>query len=131
MPHKNNITLGPGALYFNSPDGLQPLGEMIQEVTITEEPQELDIFGDAPKYIVPQSGEFTAELTLTPSGQEFLTNLTKSVQTAWDLIVRIVALWQSYPNRRVKHLAIYAKKPRTRKKNMRRIGRELLKEVSK
>ena len=33
----------------------------------------------------------------------------------------VAAALKTFPNRRVVHLALYAKKPRTRKKNMRRI----------
>lgn len=46
------------------------------------------------------------------------------VKCAYDLYIR-------YPNKRVKHLARHAKKQRTRKKNMRRIGRELMKEAKR
>lgn len=42
----------------------------------------------------------------------------------WLVAKKAAELWQSYPNTRVKHLALNGR-PRTRKKNMRRIGREL------
>lgn len=121
MPPKNNITLGPGAMYFNIPEGLQPLGE-VQEIEITEEEPTPDILGNAPRIICPEAGEFTAELTLSPEAYK---NYMAAVSAA-QIITRVIELWKSYPNGRVKHLALYAKKRRTRKKNMRRLARELL-----
>lgn len=125
MPPKNYTPIDPGQTYFNTS------GELIQEVKITEEPPELDICGNTPKYIVPQTSDFTADVLLTPGGQRLLANLVQVIRSVWDGVARVMALWQSYPNKRVKHLALYAKRPRTRKKNMRRIGRELLKEVER
>lgn len=55
---------------------------------------------------------------MTPEMQEFFGRL-------WSIVRRIGILYISYPDGRVKRLALYAKKRRTRKKNMRRIAREL------
>ena len=120
MPPKNNITFGPGTLYFNTPEGPHPLGE-VQEVTITEEEPELDILGNKPRVICQKANELTAELTLSPETSEYIKTIIATAQLA----ARVIKLFQSYPNGRVKHLALHHKKVRVRKKNMRRICRDL------
>ena len=57
--------------------------------------------------------------------------MTETFEIVWSLCKRVVELYERYPNKRVKHLALHAKKLRTRKKNMRRIGRDLKKEAKK
>lgn len=46
-------------------------------------------------------------------------------EEAFKIIKEAARMFSAYPNKRVKHLALYAKKERTRKKNMRRIARDL------
>lgn len=55
--------------------------------------------------------------------------MAKTFNLLWTAVKRVYDLYEHYPNKRVKHLALHAKKQRIRKKNMRRIGRELLKET--
>jgi hypothetical protein len=117
MPPKDNITLGPGTLFFNGPEGVQPLGE-VQEVEITEE-TELDVLGEEPRTIVPMRTEFSASITVPAETLERLIEAEKRV--------RFLAYWaelcERYPNRRVVHLATHHGNPRTRIKNMKRIFR--------
>lgn len=65
-------------------------------------------------------------LTNTLSLERFVHDNTQAIL---QVPHRIVVLFNSYPNKRVIHLALHAKKRRTRKKNMRRIGRELKREL--
>ena len=124
MPPKNSIKLGRGQMYVSTPEGLKPLGE-IQEVELTEE-SELDILGNTPRYIVPQSAEFTVEVTLTAEASEALRKLAATAEAAWSAFKRIVEtikdMVDNYPNRRVVYLAAHGK-PKTRKKNVKRIVR--------
>lgn len=55
---------------------------------------------------------------------------TAALQTLVRTIKVAVAAYEAAPPR-VRHLALHARKPRTRKKNLRRIAREYLKEASK
>lgn len=128
---ENNTTIDRRLMFLKGPDGVRPFSDFVETVEITEEPPELDILGNTPRYVVQQPTEYTADITLTPEGSKFFADLTRIVNTMLDMIRRLTDLWQSYPNKRVKHLALYGKKLRTRKKNMRRIARELLKEVKK
>lgn len=122
MPTKNNIELGPGELYFQTPEGLQPLG------SITEaEESEWENAPEWPKenpYIKATAKEatFAAELDPNSSGAEFL----RTLAAALEIARRCVEIFNNYPNKRVKHLALHAKKLRTRKKNARRIARDEL-----
>lgn len=116
MPPKNNISFGPGTLFFNTPEGLRPLGG-IQELTLTEE-TEPDILGEtAPKIIVPQRAEFTVEAT---SSTEAMLRLWYEAKLAcirdnWRTMCAL------YPRRRIVHLAERHRDPLTRKKNVKRI----------
>lgn len=53
------------------------------------------------------------------------------VEEAWKILGQAAALVNSYPNKRVKHLALCAKKERTRKKNMRRIARDMQRRMNR
>ena len=126
MPPKN-ITLGSGKMYFNTPDGFVPLGD-VQEVELTEEP-ELDILGNKPRIIVPASREFTATVTLTEEASEALRKFMAPIEEA---VVAFKRMWKTVkalplPSRRVVHLATRHGSPRVRKKNRRRIERYYIK----
>jgi hypothetical protein len=115
MPTKDDITLGPGTLYFISPEGLQPLGE-VQAIEFTEE-AELDILGDKPKLITSAQAEFSATITAPAETWERLFEAERRARRAlyWEFMC------DNYPSRRVVHLAKYHGNPRTRKKNIKRI----------
>ena len=117
MPPKDNITLGPGTLFFNGPEGLQPLGE-VQEVEFTEE-TELDILGEEPRTIVPIRAEFSATITAPAETHKRMIEAERRAL--------FLEYWRSlcdnYPSRRVVHLANHHGNPRTRIKNMKRIFR--------
>jgi hypothetical protein len=122
-----NIRLGAGEMYFNTPDGFVPLGD-VQEVELTEEP-ELDILGNQPRIIVPPTREFTATVTLTEEASEALRKLMAPLEEAVAAFKRI---WETIkalplPSRRVVHLATRHGSPRVRKKNHRRIERYYIK----
>lgn len=55
--------------------------------------------------------------------------MAKTLNLLWTTVKHGYEIYEHYPNKRVKHLALYAKKQRIRKKNMRRIGREALKKI--
>lgn len=117
MPPKDNpITLGPGAVYFESGDGeLSPLGT-VQELEYTEE-SEIDIYGDQKRIVAQQTGEFTLTVNLGPEDWERLKAL-RLKQMLRDLWEKMCGL---YPNRRVVHLANCHRDPLVRKKNVKRI----------
>lgn len=117
MSPKNNISLGPGTMYFDGPEGLQPLGE-VQEIEFTEEP-ELEIVGDIPLTIVQKSAEFSATITAPAETWERLFEAERRARFAlyWKFMC------DNYPSRRVVHLANHHGNPRTRIKNTKRICR--------
>lgn len=117
MPPKNNITLGPGTMYFNGPEGLQPLGE-VQEIEFTEEAKP-GILGNEPRVIVPMQAEFSATITAPAETWERLFEAERRARFAlyWKFMC------DNHPSRRVVHLANHHGNPRTRKKNIKRICR--------
>ena len=126
MTPKNSIRLDPGKMYFSTPEGLKPLGE-VQEVEITEEHPELDIEGRTPLRIVQEPAEFTASITLTDESAEALRNLTATAEAAWRVFKQTMELVKKmcdvYPHRRSKYLAAHHGDPLVRKKNVKRITR--------
>ena len=50
-------------------------------------------------------------------------------QALLEIARRAAEIVNNYPNKRVRHLALRAKKLRTRKKNMRRLARDELKKL--
>ena len=127
----DNIKLEAGRVYLHTPEGLKPFGPIgeVEETTIVEltpDPKEF------PYIKVSDSATFSAQVSLSPQIKESFVKLGRATMKASaalealnSICRRVAALYMSYPNGRVKHLALYAKKLRTRKKNMRRIGREL------
>lgn len=119
MPPKNNITLGPGALYFNTPHGAQYIGKIEALEYTEEEPEFVDILGEPPKFVIPVRGEATLKVQVSPRTAEFLTNNVRMI------VIR--ERWRSmcsyYPNQRVVHLANKHGDPLVRKKNAARILR--------
>lgn len=117
MPPKDNpITLGPGTVCFESGDGeLSPLGT-VQELEYTEE-SEIDIYGDQKRIVVPQTGEFTLTVNLSPEQYERMKGnaLKQMLRNLWREMCAL------YPNRRVVHLANHHRDPLVRKKNVKRI----------
>jgi hypothetical protein len=59
-----------------------------------------------------------------------LAALNEVLGVLWPIAKRAAELYAQHPSKRVKHLALHAKKQRTRKKNMRRLARDLLKEAA-
>lgn len=126
MPPENNMTLGPGTLYFNTPEGLQPLGE-VQEVELTEE---AEAFADTQEPIVTaiESGELTGSLEDLNGAFKALIDIVIATMHAWNQIWEalnpmfdIVAKDPRTP--RLMHLARYGKNHRIRKKNAKRLVR--------
>ena len=125
----DNIKLGAGRIYYHTPEGLKPLRSIgeVEETTIVELcPKEY------PYIKADDSATFSATISMQPQIAESFIKLGRaSMRAAESLEVlsylswQVVALYMRYPNGRVKHLALHAKKHRTRIKNMRRIGREL------
>lgn len=126
MPPKNSIQLGPGKMYFSTPEGLKPLGE-VQEVELTEEPPELDIEGRTPVRIVQDPTEFSASITLTEETSKALRKIVAEAEAAFIIIRKVLEIvkemFDSCPNRRVVHLAIRHRDPLVRKKNLKRVAR--------
>ena len=127
MPPKNNITLGPGTMYFNSPEGLQPLGE-VQEIELTEE---AETFAEDQEPIVKavDIGEVTSHLLEDPNGtsRDFLGAVAIMVDVwnqLWVMLTPMLDLVAKDPRSpRLMHLARYGKNHRIRKKNAKRLVR--------
>lgn len=148
MPPKD-IKLGPGTVYFQTPEGLQPLGA-ITEATVVE-PEETEWAEEGPAVIkaAPEDATFTAEVQISPDvakaftalGEAFISvveTMGKAVRAFADCVVAIArgvdiaqilkaakvqkALNEAPPG--VRHLALHGKKYRTRKKNINRALRE-------
>jgi hypothetical protein len=146
MPPKD-ITLGPGTVYFQTPEGPQPLGSITEATTIeAEEPEWAE---DNPVAIkAAQEATFTAEVKISPKTRKAFTALgeaCKQAAMALGVVVRAAAdcaaiilsnagalyskaakvqaaLKEAPP--RVRHLAEHSKKYRTAKKNTNRALRE-------
>lgn len=106
----DNIRLGPGRLYIN--------GELfagIKEATIEEETPETyaeDTHGIVRAY---NPAEFSISVELT---EETARGVIRRMRELSRYCVRI---YHDCPNRRVAHLAIYGRKQKTRKKNIKRL----------
>jgi hypothetical protein len=124
MPPKDNITLGPGTLYFNGPEGLQPLGE-VQEVELTEE---AETFADTQEPIVKATdpGEITFTVEDLNGAFKALSDTATAIIKAWN------KLWEALTpmldraakdprTPRLAHLAKHGKNRRIRKKNAKRL----------
>lgn len=123
MPPKDNITLGPGTMYFNSPEGLQPLGE-VQEIEFTEE---AETFADTREPIVKAADQGEINLTINADCQAILAGLDAAAK-AWDrlwegLKPMLDRLAKDPKTPRLMHLARYGKNKRIRKKNAKRLVR--------
>lgn len=114
-----------GRYFVLTEKGYQPLGDL-QEVEITEETPELDPPGvNRPRMVCPSESKLQVTLTVTVADEQI--RRLVAIERLWSAVYRAATLYASYPGGKVKHLALYAKKRRTRKKNMRRIRKELLK----
>lgn len=125
MPPKDNIQLGPGKMYFNTPDGIVPLGD-VQEVTLEPVEDELDINGDPLPRIIAEPQGFTGTITLTEEAAEAFRKIAAIAEAAWRVLKQVIETFKEMvdtcPNRRVVHLAMHGS-PRVRKKNIKRIVR--------
>lgn len=113
----DNLRLGPGRLYFNDPQGSDFFVNAYELETVEEQ---------APEKPWPKENPFKCmgELTLS------LTMVRQSAQRASRALLACTqSFFELCPNKKVKHLAKYAKKERTRKKNRRRAYRLLDKEI--
>jgi hypothetical protein len=148
MPPKD-IKLGPGTVYFQTPEGPQPLGSITEATAI--EAEETEWAEDHPAAIkaAPKEATFTAEMKISPDVAKAFTALGeackqaaealgKAVRAAADCVVAMArgidiaqllkaakvqeALKEAPP--RVRHLAQHGKKYRTCKKNINRALRE-------
>ena len=110
MGEENKITLGPGTLYIK--------GEPVPyELGYTEELEPPPEWQDNPLLKIGEAmGTLTATLRIATDALIHLIGVAQEVLTAC-------------PNRRVVHLALYAKKHRTRKKNLHRAFKLLEKEA--
>lgn len=125
MPTKNeNITLGPGTLYFNSPEGPQPIGE-VQDVGFTEE---AEAFADTQEPIIKATDSEEISFTLEEASGAFkaLSDSAAAVVNAWFQLWS--ALWPMIERaakdprtRKLIHLAKHGKNKRIRKKNAKRL----------
>ena len=101
-----NIEFGPGSLYITNPNGsFEPIGAKIESFEV-EEPCK---YADDMTYI---------SLFDTAASFECIAKLSKEAIMALYGIRE--AVLRCCPNKQVVHLAFYAKKPRTRKKNFNR-----------
>ena len=148
MPPKNT-KLGPGELYFQTPEGPQLLGSITEATTI--EAEETEWAEDCPPVIkaAQEEATFTAEVKISPDVAKAFTALGEACRqttealgkfsrAAVDCMVAIArgvdiaqllkaakvqaALNEAPP--RVRHLAEHGKKYRTRKKNINRALRD-------
>ena len=101
----NNLKLGAGKIFI---DGVEFNG--IGEFTCEEETAETN---ETPIIERIEPG------VLTISGM--IENFSRQFNELWDILVERLRALELYPNNRIKWLALHAKKPRTRKKNMHRI----------
>lgn len=124
MPPKNNMELGPGALYFIPSEGSDPVycGE-VKSLEYTEDTYApVDDLG---RPAVGLTRDTTAEVTmelepLNPKAMFFLTG-DPSYMARWAVVMRP----------RLAHLARYAKKGRARKKNVHRLVAFMIEELKR
>ena len=127
MPYKNYIPLD---LYFNTPDGFVPLGD-VQEVMQTPDTDLNDIKEPGAYSIVgvdlAKEASFTAPITITGEAAKILNELTQAWANIHDLLsLKLAAIKtaiDSGQHRRVVHLALYHRDTLVRKKNMKRLIR--------
>ena len=127
MPPKNTTTLDPGAVYFHTPEGPQQL-YTLDEISYTEE-AETDWPKENPYIKSVTDATLSAEL-----GTSFLAvaaSLGCFAQAYNAFIESLAAEVMMRASSRVRHLAKYGKKYRTRKKNINRAWREYRKEADK
>lgn len=103
-----NDSIIPGVLYIQIGDEMQKLGKIIDtpEIELADDPVPCDLFKLTEELSVSFEviGKAAEEAALIFSG-------------LWDTVL------ESCPDRRVRHLALHAKRERTRKKNIHRIFR--------
>lgn len=147
MPPKNTTTPDPGAVYFHTPEGPQQLYPL-DEIPYTEE-AETDWPKENPYLKTATSGALSAKILLSPETAKAFTELCKACKQAAEALGRacraavdfageLCSLVEFEKQReaaiveraspRVRHLAKYGKKARTRKKNINRAWREYQKE---
>ena len=120
---ENNINLGAGTLYFKSPEGWEPLGE-IGEVTESDE----TIFAeDAEPVIKAVNSLHEVTLSLQMVGDtaaRAAAAMRNSIFVAWERVALNL-------NKSVTHLARFGRTYRIRKKNRRRVQKMIMKELRK
>lgn len=127
MPYKY-IPLGPGTLYFNTPEGPQRLGE-VKEIEFTEEdPEQLSILGEPNKKTLVSavgSGEITLTVELHEAFRALLDIIEAEAQTwgtVWNALKSMLERAAKDPRTpRLRHLAQHSKNKRIRKKNAKRL----------
>ena len=135
MPPKNNTTLGPGMIYPCAGEGLRYLGSIYEAESLEETEETAEPWPKENPWLIKQAQEATFTGTTTALAEAFkavgdvAANLTETFNLLWTTVKRAFDLYSRYPNKRVRPLALHAKKQRTRKKNMRRIARDLKREV--
>lgn len=122
MPPKNNMELGPGALYFMPPEGGDPVycGE-VKSLEYTEDtyaPVDDTPALDALRTI---PAEFTMELEPLSMKEMFYLTGDPAYMARWALT----------QNPRLAHLVRYAKKGRARKKNVHRLVAFMIEELKR
>ena len=148
MPPKD-IKLSPGTVYFQTPNGPQPLGSITEATVIEAEETGWAEARPAVIKAAPKEATFTAEMKISPDVAKAFTALGESCKQAAEALGRAfraaancmvamargvdiaqilkaakvqAALNEAPP--RVRHLAQHGKKYRTRKKNINRALRE-------
>lgn len=155
-----NIKLGPGTVYFHTPDGLHPLAPLSEAQVVEAEETEWADETKWPKanpYIkTAQEATFTAELKISPDIAKAFTALSEACGQTAEALVKFVRAAVDYVAAvargadtaqllkaakvqaalgeappRVRHLAQHGKKIRTQKKNINRALRDYERRRSK
>ena len=107
------IELGSGTLYISNPDGTCHLLGNLHNADVSYEPTDGhdDYIDSTSNSYVPYCGDYEATINATCT-------LSKEV-LMYILGIRDLIL-KNCPNKRVAHIALHAKKKRTRKKNIHR-----------
>ena len=120
MPTKNNMELGPGTLYFMSPEGGDPVycGEC-ERLEYTQEDYTPEADTPALGSLKTIPAEFTMELEPLSMKEMFYLTGDPAYMARWALT----------QNPRLAHLVRYAKKGRARKKNVHRLVAFMIEEL--
>jgi len=115
----NNIKLGPGTLYFSGPNG-----EAFEAGSLSSLPELEPDFIDEEAPVLTSIGQLSATFSAVARiSQDALAAITGVTKAVMDMARR-------GGGGRVVHLALHARKKRTRKKNLHRAFRTIEKEAN-